>query len=274
MADNYLEKKFEEHLNAPFKPAHRKTGMPKARRIIVTGGANGIGCVIVKSLRVAAHKVAFCDIDDEAGRETALSTGADFYHVDVADVDSFRGFFRQISEKWGGVDAIVNNVTIKQKVDFLDVTPEQFDLAMSTDVRPIIIGAQELAKLRNSSGKDDAAPYGRIVNICSTCQRQSLPGNDIHAAAKGAIYSLTHSLAITLSRWHITVNSISPGKIQMEANSPENASNLDLPPVGRVGRPEDVARLVRFLLDDASDFINAENIVLDGGMTRKMAQNQ
>lgn len=272
MADNYLEKKFEEHLNAPYKPAQRKANAPRQRRVVVTGGANGIGCVIVKSLRVAAHKVAFCDIDDQAGRETALSTGADYFHVDVTDVAALRSFFSLLEEKWGGVDAIVNNVTVKLKAGILDVTPEQFDLAMATDVRPILIGAQEMARMRGKSPSAGASCYGRIVNICSSCQRQSIPGNDAHAAAKGAVFSLTHSLALSLSPWHIAVNSISPGKILPSAETTE--PDAQLPPAGRVGRPEDVARLVRFLLDDASDFINAENFVIDGGMTRKMIPNQ
>ena len=272
MADNYLEKKFEEHLNAPYKPAHRKAIPTKSRRVIVTGGAKGIGRAIVRSLRVAAHKVAFCDIDDEAGREAALSTGSDFFHVDVTDVVALRKFFRTVEEKWGGVDAIVNNVTVKQNADILEVTPEQFDLAMATDVRPILIGAQEMACMRNEPDFDRSASYGRIVNICSTCQRQSSPGGDVHAAAKGAIFSLTQSLAVSLSRWGIAVNSISPGKIYQFSDAPGEESLL--PPAGRVGRPDDVARLVRFLLDDASDFINAENFVIDGGMTRKMVLNQ
>ncbi|MGN0028532.1 MAG: SDR family NAD(P)-dependent oxidoreductase [Marinilabiliaceae bacterium] len=272
MADNYLEKKFEEHLNAPYKPTRRKTSAPKLRRVVVTGGAKGIGRVIVRSLRVAAHKVAFCDIDDEAGRETAMSTGADYFHVDVTDVVALRSFFSLLEEKWGGVDAIVNNVTVKQKANILDVTPEQFDLAMATDVRPILIGAQEMARMRGKSPSAGELCYGRIVNICSSCQRQSMPGNDVHAAAKGAVFSLTHSLAISLSPWHIAVNSISPGKVLPSTES--CAAGSQLPPSGRVGRPEDVARLVRFLLDDASDFINAENFVIDGGMTRKMIPNQ
>lgn len=126
--------------------------------------------------------------------------------------------------------------------------------------------------MRSKVPSADAPSYGRIVNICSSCQRQSMPGNDVHAAAKGAVFSLTHSLAISLSPWHIAVNSISPGKILPPAES--CAAGSQLPPSGRVGRPEDVARLVRFLLDDASDFINAENFVIDGGMTRKMIPNQ
>lgn len=270
MADNYLEKKFEEHLNAPYKPVRAKHSPIKERRIIVTGGAKGIGAAIVRSLRVAGNKVAFCDVDQEAGKETALRNGAEFYAVDVADAEAFRAFIGQVAERWGGVDAIINNVAVKLPAPLLEVTMEQFDKAMATDVRPILIGAQEMAKLRAEAVDAEEKPYGRIVNICSSRQIQSMPGNDVHAAAKGAVFSLTHSLAIGLAPYGITVNSISPGMIV--AGDPNNVPRPvhAQHPSGRAGRPDDVARIVRFLLDEANDFINAENIVADGGMTRKM----
>lgn len=268
MADNYLEKKFEEHLNSSARAFVRRKPV-KARRAVVTGGAKGIGAAIVRALRVAGHKVAFCDIDDVAGRETALRTGADFFGVDVADAGAYRSFLDGLALVWGGLDVIVNNVAVKQPASILEATVEQFDRAMAVDVRPILIGAQVLARLRAEMGGGRA--YGRIVNICSSRQAQSLPGNDIHAAAKGAVFSLTHSLAISLSGYGITVNSISPGMIATTGFDAVGDEYHAQHPSGRVGRPDDVARVVRFLIDDEADFINAENIVVDGGMTRKMA---
>lgn len=270
MADNYLEKKFEEHLNSASRPVTRRHLPVKERRAVVTGGAKGIGAAIVRSLRVAGHKVAFCDIDEAAGADTALRTGAEFFCVDVADADAFRSFLRGVESRWGGVDIIINNVAVKQPAPLLEATVEQFDRAMAVDVRPVLIGAQEMARMR-SVVTDGERPYGRIVNICSSRQRQSLPGNDIHAAAKGAIFSLTHSLAISLSAYGVTVNSISPGMIATADYDNVPPAIHAQHPSGRVGRPDDVARLIRFLIDEANDFVNAENIVVDGGLTRKMA---
>lgn len=269
MADNYLEKKFEEHLNAPYKPAHRKPSPTKQRRIVVTGGASGLGRFIVKALRVAAHKVAFCDADDEAGREIALSTGADFFHVDVTDAQALRSFFRQIDEKWGGVDAVVNNATSVPKAELLSVTPEQFDAAMAQSVRPIIIGAQEIARMR--SAIVGPPTYGRIVNICSPWQGSGETPGEVQSAANGAIVSLTRSLAVSLSQWGIAVNSISPGKILAPTVTIDFVGEYPLS--GRVGRPDDVTRVLRFLLDDGSDFIDGQNFNIDGGMTIKMTSN-
>lgn len=269
MADNYLEKKFEEHLNSSAKPVARRKPV-KVRSAVVTGGAKGIGAAIVRALRVAGHKVAFCDVDDEAGRETALRTGADFFGVDVADAEAYRSFLDGLARAWGGLDVIVNNVAVKQPAPLLEATVEQFDRAMAVDVRPILVGAQVMARLRAEVAGGGRA-YGRIVNICSSRQALSLPGNDIHAAAKGAVFSLTHSLAISLSGYGITVNSISPGMIATAGPEAVADGYNAQHPSGRVGRPDDVARVVRFLIDDEADFINAENIVVDGGMTRKMA---
>lgn len=98
----------------------------------------------------------------------------------------------------------------------------------------------------------------------------SEPNSEGYAASKGGIYSLTHALALSLSPFHITVNSISPGWI--ENNHYDRLSPQDhlQHPSGRVGRPEDIANLCLFLAKEENDFINGENIVVDGGMTKKM----
>ncbi len=274
MADNYLEKKFEEHLNAPYKPAKAKHVPLKERRCVVTGGAKGLGAAVVRSLRVAGHKVAFCDIDEEAGRETALRTGSDFSYVDVTDVETFRSFIRSVEAKWGGVDVIVNNVSANSQAPLLSVSPEFFDKAMDTGVRPILIGAQEMMRLRPLVSDASAPrPYGRIVNICSVRQVQSVQAGCVTSASDGAIVSVTHALAVELAPYGITVNSISPGVIVTSDYENVSSEVHAQFPSGRAGRADDVVRIVRFLIEDSSDFVNAENIVVDGGLTRKMAFN-
>ena len=112
--------------------------------------------------------------------------------------------------------------------------------------------------------------YGRIINIASTRYLMSEPGSEGYAASKGGIRSLTHALALSLAPLHVTVNSIAPGWIEhanYEGLRPEDHAQH---PSGRVGRPEDIARLCLFLCAEANDFIDGENITVDGGMTRKM----
>ena len=98
----------------------------------------------------------------------------------------------------------------------------------------------------------------------------SEPGTEGYSASKGGIYSLTHALAVSLAEWHITVNSIAPGWIATHDYDRLTSQDHLQHPSGRVGRPEDIARLCVFLCQDGNDFINGENIVIDGGMTKKM----
>ncbi len=273
MADNYLEKRFEEHMNAPYK-TNKKHTPTHFRRCVVTGGAHGIGAAIVKSLRTAGHKVSFCDINDALGQETALRTGANFVCLDIANVAAFQNYLNNVATSWGDIDVIINNAGIFSPQDILNLNIEDFDHVQAVNVRPVVVSAQFMAKLRansqNNQPNQPQKPYGRIINICSTRQRQSEPSTEAYAASKGAIFSLTHALAQSLAPYAITVNSISPGWI--ECNDYDNLRPEDhlQHPSRRVGKPEDVARLVRFIIDDANDFLNAENIVLDGGISRKM----
>ena len=98
----------------------------------------------------------------------------------------------------------------------------------------------------------------------------SEPGSEGYAASKGGIYSLTHALASSLSEWHITVNSIAPGWIQTHDYNQLRPEDHSQHPSRRVGKPEDIARMCLFLCRDENDFINGENITIDGGMTKKM----
>lgn len=111
---------------------------------------------------------------------------------------------------------------------------------------------------------------GAIINIASTRAQMSEPHTEAYSATKGGISSLTHSLAITLGEYGIRVNSISPGWIETGDYSALREIDHSQHPSGRVGKPEDIARACCFLADLENDFITGENLVIDGGMTRKM----
>ena len=145
---------------------------------------------------------------------------------------------------------------------------EDFDKILSINLRPVFITSRTLALHRKSQAENH--PYGRIINICSTRYLMSEPGSESYAASKGGIYSLTHALALSLADFHITVNCISPGWIQTndyERLRPEDHAQH---PSKRVGKPEDIARMCLFLCQEENDFINGQNIIIDGGMTKKM----
>ena len=152
--------------------------------------------------------------------------------------------------------------------ELTETSVEDFDQILSINLRPVFITSRLLAIHRKA--QDSPQHYGRIINICSTRHLMSEPGSEGYAASKGGIYSLTHALALSLAKQHITVNSISPGWIQTQEYELLRPEDHTQHPSGRVGKPEDIARMCLFLCQEENDFINGENITIDGGMTKKM----
>lgn len=283
MADNYIEKQREEYeaRKAAWEKA-RKYGKPaisqqnksvapimeKKKRVFVTGGAEGIGKAIVQAFCNAGYRVAFCDKNETSGQQLAKETGTVFYQVDVSDQESLERCMQRIFLVWGDIDIIVNNAGISKFSPITETSIDDFDNILSVNLRPAFITSRLLAIHRKSQPSRN--PFGRIINICSTRYLMSEPGSAGYAASKGGIYSLTHALAVSLSEWHITVNSIAPGWIQNHDYEQLRTEDHTQHPSGRVGKPEDVARMCLFLSQEENDFINGENITIDGGMTKKM----
>lgn len=283
MADNYIEKQREEYeaRKAAWEKA-RKYGKPaisqqnksvapiteKKKRVFVTGGAEGIGKAIVQAFCNAGYRVAFCDKNETSGQQLAKETGTVFYQVDVSDQESLERCMQRIFLVWGDIDIIVNNAGISKFSPITETSIDDFDNILSVNLRPAFITSRLLAIHRKSQPSRN--PFGRIINICSTRYLMSEPGSEGYAASKGGIYSLTHALAVSLSEWHITVNSIAPGWIQNHDYEQLRTEDHTQHPSGRVGKPEDVARMCLFLSQEENDFINGENITIDGGMTKKM----
>lgn len=283
MADNYIEKQREEYeaRKAAWEKA-RKYGKPaisqqnksvppiteKKKRVFVTGGAEGIGKAIVQAFCNAGYRVAFCDKNETAGQQLGKETGTVFYQVDVSDQESLERCMQRIFLVWGDIDIIVNNAGVSKFSPITETSIDDFDNILSVNLRPAFITSRLLAIHRKSQPSRN--PFGRIINICSTRYLMSEPGSEGYAASKGGIYSLTHALAVSLSEWHITVNSIAPGWIQNHDYEQLRTEDHTQHPSGRVGKPEDIARMCLFLSQEENDFINGENITIDGGMTKKM----
>lgn len=279
MADNYLERKMEEYRSGKSQqrvvkrtPSGAKPGTINikfpSRRVFVTGGAKGIGRSIVEAFRNADCRVAFCDIDSKAGTATAQATGAQFYPVDVTDANALDACVERIIKAWGDIDVIVNNVGVGNFVPLTETSIEDFDEVLATNLRPVFVTSRRLAIHRQSLAEKPT--YGRIINLCSTRCRMSEPGTEGYAASKGGIDALTHALMVSLAPLHITVNAISPGWIENYNYDTLTEANHLQHPSQRVGKPEDIARMCLFLAHPDNDFINGENIIIDGGMTRKM----
>ena len=240
------------------------------KRIFITGGASGIGKALVEAFVEVGNKVAFCDINRAKGEELAAKTKAQFFLADVSRINELEDCLQSLFQQWGDIDVIINNAGIGKFSLLAETSVEQFDHILSVNLRPVFITSKLLAQHRSRQTDDSKNRYGRIINICSTRYLMSEPNSEGYAASKGGVFSLTHALALSLSPLHITVNCISPGWIQNTDYEQLTAEDHLRHPSGRVGRPEDIARMCLFLCEEQNDFINAENIVIDGGMTRKM----
>lgn len=238
------------------------------RRVFVTGAGHGIGRAIVEAFVEAGDKVAFCDIDTERGKEVAAQTGARFFPLDVCDKEALEGAMQRLLTEWGDLDVVVNNVGIGGFEPITETSVEHFEQVLNTNLRSAFITARRLAIHRKEQGSEN--PYGRIVNLCSTRYLQSEPNSEAYAASKGAIWSMTHALAVSLAPYHITVNCIAPGWISVQEGEVLRPEDHAFHLSGRVGRAEDIARTCLFLCDEKSDFINGQCITVDGGVTKKM----
>ena len=220
----------------------------KDKVAVVTGGAQGIGrCIAEEFLKAGAH---VCVIDKQPGNH---------FVGDIADKLVLERFAREVIQKYGRVDYLINNaLPLMKGID--ECSYEEFQYAMSVGVTAPFY----LSKLFSPYFAEGAA----IVNISSSRDRMSQPQTESYTAAKGGIAALTHALAVSLGG-RVRVNSISPGWIDT-AYTVYEGSDATQQPVGRVGNPMDIANMVLFLCSDKATFITGENICIDGGMTHQM----
>lgn len=245
MADNYLERKYAEFqaqkTAAKSNASKKKTTAPhKMRRVFVTQGASGLGKALVKAFRMAGNRVAFCDSDEALGKETAEKTGTTFHLVDSNDKEALENCIQKILKDWGDLDIIVNCAATSHFTSLTETSADDFDRILSTHLRPVFITARLLANHRREQNTPN--PYGRIINISPIPDQDSASESESYAMVSGALCSFTQSLSLSLAPLHITVNSITPDRMQY------------------TGKPEDIARICLFLCQEDNDFMNGENI--------------
>ena len=215
---------------------------------VITGGAHGIGKAIGDAF--AREGAAIHIIDKQPG---------DWFVGDVSDKETLERFVESVVEKNGHVDCLINNALPMMKgID--DCSWEEFSYALAVGVTAPFY----LTKLL----MPHFAPGASVINIASSRDRMSQPQTESYTAAKGGIAALTHAMAISLAG-KARVNSISPGWIDTTGSEITGADALQQP-VGRVGKPEDIAEMVLFLCSGKAGFITGENICIDGGMTKLM----
>ena len=243
------------------------------KNIIVTGGAQGIGKVISQQLLEKGFCVSVFEIDEEAIEDFKPATGSEniaFFTTDVSNEESVRKSIAASFEKFGYISGLINNAAIQIDKPLTELTLEEWNRVIGTNLTGAFLCSKHAAPFLKDS-------KGSIINISSTRAFQSEANTEAYSASKGGIIALTHALAMSLGP-EIKVNCISPGWIDVSGIKKKSKSNqIELSeadhlqhPAGRVGKPEDIANMVLFLLNPENDFITGQNFFVDGGMTKKM----
>lgn len=244
---------------------------------IVTGGGQGIGRAIALAFADKGASVVLAELDPEAGTEIERYINERggrclFIETDVSDEDSVRHMVKLTVDKVGKPTILCNNagINVSSSIDTMDMA--LWDKVLSVNLKGPYMCVKYVAPEMKYSGG------GSIVNIASTRALMSEPNTEPYSASKGGILALTHALAVSLGKDNIRVNAISPGWIEVSdwkkgsLRLKPDLTEMDhiQHPVGRVGRPEDIASACLFLTSDESGFITGTNLIVDGGMTIKM----
>jgi 3-oxoacyl-(acyl-carrier-protein) reductase len=236
----------------------------------VTGGSRGIGRAIVLAMAEAGADVAFTY---QNSREQALAlveavsgkgVRCRAYQANVASAEEMQGVIQQVKEEFGRITILVNNAGINRDKSFLRMTRQMWDEVMSVNLDGVFNTTQLVAKDMVEGG------WGRIINISSVVGQTGNFGQANYAATKGALISLTETLARELASKGINVNAVAPGFIDtdMMHGMPEAALNhvKELTPMGRLGKPEEIADAVVFLASKRASYVTGQVLAVNGGM--------
>ncbi|MDM5330590.1 glucose 1-dehydrogenase [Neobacillus sp. CF12] len=238
--------------------------------VIVTGAANGIGRGIASAYAEKGATVLLADVEEAKGKQTESAlkqTGAEVFFVktDVRSESDIINLMETAKRTYGRIDVLINNAGKGLFKSVYEVTVEEWDDIIRTNLRSVFLCSREAAKFMR-----DNEDGGTIVNIASTRAIMSEPNSEGYAATKGGIVAITHALAASLSEDRITVNAISPGWIHTGDYSQLTPLDHEQHFSKRVGKPDDIARACLYLTAKENDFVTGINMVIDGGMTRKM----
>jgi NAD(P)-dependent dehydrogenase (short-subunit alcohol dehydrogenase family) len=235
---------------------------------IVTGGGSGIGLAIATRFVEAGITTIILGRRKELLQEAQANLGdlCKPIPADLTDLIALPTLISGIADEYGTIDILVNNAGINMKKEFTEVTDDEFQRILLTNVTAVFAISREVSKVMIAKGG------GRIINISSMASQYGLPKVIAYTASKGAIEAMTRAMAVDLSPLGILVNCIAPGFIATDMsakalnNDPERKQKvLSRTPIGFLGAPADIAETALFLASDASKYITGVVLPVDGG---------
>ena len=251
------------------------------KTVIVTGGAKGIGEAVTRAFAQAGADVFCADVDTEAGAKMAAESAAasgsiTFVDADVSQASVCQALVQQAAAASGGVDILINNVGIQPLDSYLpahEFPEETWDRIIAVNLKSgFLMTKYAVPEMMKRGG-------GVIVNTASVQGRQSMKGVPAYAASKGGMLSLTQQLALDYAEHNIRVLAVNPGTIETHLAVESVDGDLEAlrsaaaaaHPIGRIGRPEEIASVMLFLCSDAASFMTGEYVNVDGGLMAKGA---
>lgn len=240
------------------------------RVALVTGGASGIGRATALRLAEEGASVLVTDIQDEAGETVATEIrnkgGRALYrHHDVSDEAAWREVVMTALSEFDGLDILVNNAGIGDLGTIEDVTPADYERTIRINQTGVYVGMRTAAEALKGS------PHASVINVSSIFGMSGGFGTSpAYHAAKGALRTLTKNIALHWADAGVRVNSVHPGFVDTPIlddakGTPFEQAMLDVTPMGRLGRPEEIAAAIAFLASDDASFMTGSELVVDGG---------
>lgn len=236
---------------------------------IVTGAGEGIGRAIAITYARHGAAVIIAEKNIKSAEKTAelineFNGTSIVIPVDVSNPEDIAHMVSETETRFNTIDILINNAGISEWKSPYELTVDEWDRIINTNLRSMFFCSREAAKVMRRNKR------GSIINISSTRAIMSEPDSEAYAASKGGILSLTHALAASLSGDNIQVNCISPGWIETGEYSKLRETDHVQHFSRRVGIPEDIAKACLYLTDENNTFVSGTNLVIDGGMTKKM----